>query len=106
MKLSVTFRHMEPSEALKQHVQDKLQRLKKFFSEPMRAQIVLSKESYRHKIDVNITLANGTGIKGKEVAEDMYSAVDLVMDKIDRQIRRYKDKITTHRTSPGPETQE
>ncbi len=98
MKLSVTFRQMEPSEAIKQHVEDKLTRIEKYFHEPARAQAVLSQDRYRHGIDITLTLANGTTIKGSEVAEDMYTAIDLVMDKIDRQVRRYKDKITTHRT--------
>lgn len=97
MKLSVTFRHMDTSEAIKQHVEDKLDRLNKYFPDPVAAQVVLSTERHRHQIDVSITLSNGTAIKGKEVADDMYTAVDLVMDKIDRQIRRYKDKVTSHR---------
>ena len=97
MKLSVTFRHMDTSEAIKQHVEDKLERLKKYFPDPVAAQVVLSTERYRHQIDVTITLTTGTAITGKEVSEDMYTAVDLVMDKIDRQIRRYKDKVTSHR---------
>jgi putative sigma-54 modulation protein len=103
MKLSVTFRHMDPSEALKQHVEAKLERLEKYFAGPSRGQAVLSKESYRHKIDVTVTLANGTAISGKETAEDMYSAIDLVVDKLDRQIRRYKDKITSRRATLGSE---
>ena len=110
MKLSVTFRHMDTSEAIKQHVEDKLERLKKYFPDPVAAQVVLSTERYRHQIDVTITLTNGTAIKGKEVADDMYTAVDLVMDKIDRQIRRYKDKITSHRKNtelePMPEPED
>ena len=103
MKLTVTFRHMDASEAIKQHVEDKLERLKKYFPDPVSAQVVLSTERYRHQIDVSITLTNGTAIKGKEVSEDMYTAVDLVMDKVDRQIRRYKDKITSHRKNVDQE---
>jgi putative sigma-54 modulation protein len=103
MQTSVTFRHMEPSEPLKQHVLDKLQRIRKFFPDPIRAQIVLSLERYRHKADIIITLHNGLAIKGKELTEDMYSAIDLVMDKIERQVRRYKDRIDSHRPAAGPE---
>jgi putative sigma-54 modulation protein len=103
MQLAVTFRHMEPSDALKQHVTEKLQRIKKFFPDPIRAQIVLSFERYLHKADVAITLHNGLAIKGKELTEDMYAAIDLVMDKIERQVRRYKDKINSHRPVTGPE---
>jgi len=103
MQTSVTFRHMEPSEPLKQHVMDKLQRIRKFFPDPIRAQIVLSLERYLHKADIIITLHNGLAIKGKELTEDMYSAIDQVMEKIERQVRRYKEKIASHRPAAGPE---
>lgn len=103
MQTSVTFRHMEPSDPLKQYVVDKLQRIRKFFPDPIRAQIVLSLERYLHKADIIITLHNGLAIKGKELTEDMYAAVDLVMDKIERQVRRYKDRINSHRPASGPE---
>ncbi len=103
MQTSVTFRHMEPSDPLKQYVVEKLQRIRKFFPDPIRAQIVLSLERYLHKADIIITLHNGLAIKGKELTEDMYAAVDLVMDKIERQVRRYKDRINSHRPASGPE---
>jgi len=103
MQTSVTFRHMEPSDALKQHVLDKLHRIRKFFPDPIRAQIVLSLERYLHKADIVITLHNGLSIKGKELTEDMYSAIDLVMEKIEKQVRRYKERLTNHRPAPGPE---
>ena len=94
---------MDPSETLKQYVFDKLQRIHKFFPDPIRAQIVLSLERYLHKVDIIITLHNGLAIKGKELTEDMYSAIDQVMDKIERQVRRYKDRIDSHRPAAGPE---
>jgi putative sigma-54 modulation protein len=94
---------MEPSDPLKQYVVEKLQRIRKFFPDPIRAQIVLSLERYLHKADIIITLHNGLAIKGKELTEDMYAAVDLVMDKIERQVRRYKDRINSHRPASGPE---
>jgi putative sigma-54 modulation protein len=103
MQLSVTFRHMEASEAIKEYAADKLQRIKKIFPDPIRAQVVVSTERHRHHVDINITLHNGLAIKGREVTEDMYAAIDLVVDKIERQIRKYKDKITTHRPAAGPE---
>ena len=103
MQMSVTVRHMEPSDALKQYVVDKLQRVRRLFPDPIRAQIVLSLERYLHKADIIITLHNGLAIKGKELTEDMYAAIDLVMDKIEKQVRRYKDRISSHRPTAGPE---
>ncbi len=101
MQLAVTFRQMDPSESLKSYATEKLQRIKKFFPDPIRAQIVLSLERYLHKADINITLHNGLAIKGRELTGDMYSAIDQVMDKVEVQVRRYKDKIQNHRPAVG-----
>ena len=103
MQLAVTFRQMDPSDALKTYATEKLQKIRKFFPDPIRAQIVLSLERYLHKADIIITLHNGLAIKGRELTGDMYSAIDQVMDKVEVQLRRYKDKIQNHRPSPGEE---
>lgn len=98
MQLSVTFRHMEGSDALKDHARDKLEKIKKYFPDPIMAHVVLSTErGYQHLVDVNIQLHNGLIIKGSESTEDMYSSIDLVMAKIERQCRRYKEKIRGHK---------
>src|SRR5512142_2592899 len=98
MQLSVTFRHMEASDALKEHARDRLEKIKKYFPDPIMAHVVLSTErGYQHHADVNIQLHNGLVIKGTEITEDMYSSIDLVMQKIERQVRRYHDKIRGHK---------
>jgi len=103
MQLAVTFRQMDPSDALKTYATEKLQKIRKFFPDPIRAQIVLSLERYLHKADIIITLHNGLAIKGRELTGDMYSAIDQVVDKVERQVRRYKDKIQNHRPAAGEE---
>lgn len=98
MQFSVTFRHMEPTEALKEYAREKVDRIKKYFPDPIMAHVVFSTErGYQHHADVNIQLHNGLVIKGTEVTEDMYSSIDLVMAKIERQVRRYKEKIRHHK---------
>jgi len=98
MQLSVTFRHMEPSDALKRHAREKLEKIKRFFPDPISAHVVLATErGYQHHADVNIQLHNGLVIKGTEITEDMYSSIDLVMAKIERQVRKYHDKIRGHK---------
>jgi len=98
MQLSVTFRHMEGSDALKDHARERLEKIKKYFPDPIMAHVVLSTErGYQHCADVNIQLHNGVVIKGSEITEDMYSSIDLVMAKIERQVRRYKEKIRGHK---------
>lgn len=103
MQLNVTFRHMETSPAIKDYLAEKLQKIEKYFDDPMRGQVVLSLERHRHQVDILITLHNGITLKGKEVTEDMYAAIDLVIDKIDRQVKKYKDKIRSHRPESEPE---
>src|SRR5437870_3516292 len=98
MQLSVTFRHMDTSDALKDYAKEKVERITKYFPDPIKAHVVLACDrGYNHIADVVITLHNGILIKGEEVTEDMYSSIDLVMAKIERQVRRYKEKIRNHR---------
>jgi len=99
MQLSVTFRHMDATDALKSHAKERVDRIKKYFPDPIMAHVVLSTErGYQHVADVNIQLHNGLLIKGREITEDMYSSIDLVMDKIERQVVRYKEKLHNHKS--------
>jgi putative sigma-54 modulation protein len=98
MQLSVTFRHMDSTEALKDYAREKIERIRKYFPDPIKAHVVLACDrGYNHIADVMITLHNGIVIKGEETTEDMYSSIDLVMAKIERQVRRYKEKIRHHK---------
>jgi putative sigma-54 modulation protein len=98
MQFSVTFRHLEPSEALKAYARDRLQRIKKYFPDPIAVNVVLSQVRYNHQVDVNLQLHNGFKIAGHESTENMYSSIDMVAAKIERQVRRYKGKLQQHKT--------
>jgi putative sigma-54 modulation protein len=102
MQVSVTFRRVDATEALKDYARDKVDRVKKYVHNPLDAHVVLSTERYLHIADVTITLHNGIVIKGREESQDMYSSIDLVMDKIERQVRKYKEKIRSYKTGPAP----
>ena len=91
MQISVTFRQIEPSEALKSYVTDRLSKFKRFLDGPVEAHVVLGLEKFRHLADVTID-SNGRIIKGREENTDMYAAIDLVMDKIDMQLKKFRDK--------------
>ena len=92
MQISVTFRQIEPSEALKNYVTDRLTKFKRYLDGPVEAHVVLGLEKFRHLADVTID-SNGHIIKGKEENTDMYAAIDLVMDKIDMQLKKFRDKM-------------
>ncbi|HEX8951688.1 MAG TPA: ribosome-associated translation inhibitor RaiA [Polyangia bacterium] len=102
MQLSVTFRHMDSTDALREYAKEKVERIRKYFPDPIKAHVVLvCDRGYNHTADVMITLHNGLVIKGVETTEDMYSSIDLVMAKIERQVRRYKEKIRSHKGAEG-----
>ncbi len=103
MQLSITFRHMDASEAVKDYAREKVERIRKYFPDPIKGHVVFSCDrGYTHVADVQITLHNGIVIKGVESTEDVYSSIDLVMAKIERQVRRYKERIRDHKPSAGP----
>lgn len=97
MQFSVTFRHMEGSEALKAYAKDRLEKIRKYFPEPIAIHVVMSTERFHHRVDVNVQLNNGFKVAGTETTENMYSSIDLVSAKIERQVRRYKDKLRAHK---------
>lgn len=98
MQISMTFRHMEATDAMKEMVREKVSRAKKYFQGPVEAAVVLSVERYLHSCDVTIT-ASGQTYKGSEETDDMYMSIDKVMDKIERQIDKSKGRARASRTS-------
>ncbi|HEY5974350.1 MAG TPA: ribosome-associated translation inhibitor RaiA [Geobacteraceae bacterium] len=96
MQISTTFRHMEPSEALKSYAEEKLERVKKYIDEPIIAQVYLSVEKIRHIVEITLN-AKGVTIKASEATNDMYASIDAVVDKIERQLRRYKERLKDHK---------
>jgi len=103
MKFSVTFRKMDPTDAIKQYAEEKVKKIKRFFPDPINTNVVLAMERYQHRADVTITLHNGLVLKGQNTSDDMYSSIDLAMTKIEKQVRRYKDKIRSHKPGTGPQ---
>lgn len=96
MDITVTFRHTEPIESLKTYAKEKISKVNKYLDSPMEAHIVLTVEKFRHQADVTLSL-NGAVIKAVEETGDMYSAIDQVMDKIEKQVKRRLSKIRNRR---------
>ncbi len=105
MQIDVTFRHMEVSEPLRAYLEDKIARVKRYIDEPIDVQASLGVEKkIRHKATLTL-VAKGITIKASDETNDMYAAIDAVVDKIERQLKRYKDKIKNHKPSAGKERQ-
>ncbi len=96
MDITVTFRHIDSTDSLKEYAEEKLSKVSKYFDFPVEAHIVLTAEKFRRIADVTLNV-NGTLIKAEEETEDMYAAIDQVMDKIEIQVKRYRDKTRNRR---------
>ncbi|MGD2270684.1 MAG: ribosome-associated translation inhibitor RaiA [Desulfobacterales bacterium] len=97
MQTSVTFKNLDPSEHLKSYVMEKLDRFDRLLDNPAEANVVLSVEKFRHIAEINI-IGDRLNINGKEEINDMYSAIDMVLDKLEIQIKKSKQKIRERRT--------
>ena len=92
IKVSVTFRHTQPTTALKLYVEQKINRIGKYFSRPLDAHVTLAVESKECQVAEVELHMHGTLIHGKEQHQDLYAAIDLAIDKIQRQIKKQKEK--------------
>jgi putative sigma-54 modulation protein len=98
MQVSVTFKNIESSDALKSYVQKKLDRFDKLLDNPAEANVVFSVEKIRHTAEINLTSDRLT-VYAKEESENMYSSIDTVIDKLKKQLTKSIDKINKRATS-------
>lgn len=100
MKVIVTGRNIDLTPALKEYLLDKLNRAQKHFDHPLEVTALLSvakNPSIPNSQTAEVTLkVNGSTIRGEESTENMYASIDLVADKIERQLRKYKTRYWTH----------
>lgn len=89
MNISITFRHMDGSEAVKGYAHEKIKKLQKFLRQAMTAQVTLSVEGLDHIADVRIQ-SGSAAFHAAERKQDMYASIDLVLDKLERQIQAQK----------------
>ncbi len=99
MNLTITGRHMEMTDALKAYIENHIKKLKVHFDRVIDIDVVLDVEKHRHIAEVNLH-ANGVRIHSKESSADMYASVDAVMSKMEKQVRKYKDRINRHQQRP------
>ncbi|MCA1829179.1 MAG: ribosome hibernation-promoting factor, HPF/YfiA family [Myxococcales bacterium] len=97
MQVNITFRNMFATDALRNHVQDKLGKVvDKYLDKVTEAHVTLSLERYLHHADVNLH-AGHFHVRGKEKSEDMYASIDMAIDKIERQLKKHKERLKNHR---------
>ncbi len=93
MKIIITGKNIEITEGLKTAVEDKIGKLDKYFSEDTVAKVLLSVERDRQKVEVTIPM-KGNIIRSEQVSNDMYVSIDLVKEIVERQLKKYRKKLT------------
>lgn len=96
MKIDITFKNMDSSDAVKSHIHDKFDRFDKMLYGHTEAHVVLSEEKLRHIAEINLT-SDGIRIHASEEAENnLYSAIDRLSDKVRTQVKKQTEKQKRH----------
>ena len=95
MQINITGHHVEVTPALRSYVAEKMQRISRHFDHVISINVILNVE--KHKNDAEATLHTaGKSLFANASDIDMYAAVDALVDKLDKQVRRYKDRLRNH----------
>lgn len=95
MQLDVSGHHIAVTAPLRQYVLNKLERLQRHSDQLVKAHCILTVEKLQHKAEATLRM-RGTQIYADATQEDMYAAIDVLVDKLDRQVRRFKEKNTNY----------
>ena len=103
MQINLTGHHVDITSALRDYVDTKFERLERHFDHVTNVHVVLTVEKLRQKAEANLHL-NGANVFADATHEDMYAAIDSLVDKLDRQVKKHKEKMTNHRANLEPAT--
>lgn len=100
MQLDITGQHIEVTDSLKAYVAEKLERLEKHFDHVNNVHVILTVEKLRQKSEATVSI-NGASLFAESTEDDMYTAIDSMTDKLDRQIKKHKEKLKDHHQNEG-----
>jgi len=95
MKLDLTGHHVEINETLRTYVQNKFERLERHFDHVTGVHVVLTVSKLEHKAEATLNVSRAK-LFADAVEEDMYAAIDCLVDKLDRQVKKHKEKLSGH----------
>jgi putative sigma-54 modulation protein len=98
MQLNITFRHLEPTEALKTHVRGRVEHVQRYIDRPTDAHAVLHVENLHHHAEITLK-AGRFLLRGSAKSQDMYASIDAAADKIERQLKKHKERIHDLKTA-------
>lgn len=95
MQVSITFRHMDATDALRDYIDSKISNLEKYLIKPTEIRVILSVEKFRHRAEI-IILEHNFKASADETTDDMYKTVDRAISKVEKQVKKHKNKIQGH----------
>jgi len=95
MQINITGHHIEVTPALRAYVTEKLQRIYRHFDNVMSIDVILRVENHHKQVEAKVNTA-GKSLFAQDAGTDMYAAIDGLIDKLDRQVRRHKDRVRGH----------
>ncbi|MBV1774836.1 ribosome-associated translation inhibitor RaiA [Burkholderiaceae bacterium DAT-1] len=99
MNLTISGHHLDITPAIREYVTTKLERVTRHFDHVIDMNVTLSVDKLNHKVEVNVHL-RGKDIHVESIEQDMYAAIDLLADKLDRQVIKHKEKLHGDRHNP------
>lgn len=96
MNITMTFRHIPPTEALKNHVEEKLEKFKKYLIRPIEAHVILEVEKFRHRCEI-VLKARDYHAEAMETSNDLYASIDGAVHKLERQVKKHKEILREHK---------
>ncbi len=101
MQVNLTGHHVDITDALRAYVDEKIARLERHFDHVTNVHVILSVEKLQKKAEATVHVS-GADVFADSVHQDMYAAIDGLIDKLDRQVLRHKEKLKSHRGNGGP----
>jgi len=95
MQINITGHHVEITPAIRDYINEKLERIERHFENATDIHFILTVEKLEHKAEATLHVSGNT-LHAHSVEQDMYAAIDSLADKLDRQVRKHKEKITDH----------
>jgi len=100
MQLNLTGQHIDITDSLRNYIESKFERLQRHFDNMTNTHVILTVEKERQKAEATIN-ANRGRLFAEAEHKDMYAAIDSLIDKLDRQVKKHKEKLTDHHQSEG-----
>ena len=95
MQINLTGHHIEITDSLRDYVNEKVGKLEKHFEKVSNTHVILSVENVRQKAEATVNMS-GNSIFAEATADDMYASIDALVDKLDRQVKKHKEKLKNH----------